>query len=511
MASKQSKFKRSFPFLLALVVLISCLPVVPVSAANSMTLEGVWQIGEGWEADVSHGDIRDFSISVDAYVYGNGSMRSITGIFLDSQEPESLGIYYKAGGVDRMWESSGDHYSDDGRIYFNVPVTITDSQAIAFFSTYASPVDPSILSIDGHEVHRHYDVWCSQSIVESSGTTFECDLCDWEYIWTPSGAGSFLGFEDLDSGHLYFGQVIFDIDGHILLISKYSTPVVPDPEPDPDPGATTYTSTITIDGQKFIFTSTTEQPKISLQVISTGVLLTFDGSTRVYSFSGVGIFQGLSFSASGAASFVPGETYELAAGDHVLYSVSGHVIDPDQPPSADLFTAIIVIDGRSFEFSGGDSYPVVRLGVGSSKVVFGLGDTVVNYWYPTPLGGQSFLGFSTSSDCTVVDYPVNEVNSPALSDPVIQFCDISFSQSNSVLTLYPVYSYSSSGGSGGSGSGSVDDPAGVGTILSRFAQFLVSPLMVFFNAEFIPGFSFGKLALVAFCFGLVFWLLRVSS
>lgn len=511
MASKQSKFKRSFPFLLALVVLISCLPVVPVSAANSMTLEGVWQIGEGWEADVSHGDIRDFSISVDAYVYANGSMRSITGIFLDFQEPEVLGIYYNSGSADRMFESSGYHYSDDGRIYFNVPVTITDSQAIAFFSTYASPVDPCILSIDGHEEHRHYDVWCSQSIVESSGTTFECDLCDWEYIWTPSGAGSFLGFEDLDSGHLYFGQVIFDIDGHLSLISTYSTPVVPDPEPDPDPGATTYTSTITIDGQKFIFTSTTEQPAVLLEVLSDGAVMSYGNQTLYYIYPGSDTFLGLGASPTGAAVFVPGGTFPLAAGDYVLYPVSDHVKDPDQPPSVDPFTAIIVIDGRSFEFSGGDSYPVVRLGVGSSKVAFGLGDTVVNYWYPTPLGGQSFLGFSTSSDCTVVDYPVNEVNSPALSDPVIQFCDISFSQSNSVLTLYPVYSYSSSGGSGGSGSGSVDDPAGVGTILSRFAQFLVSPLMVFFNAEFIPGFSFGKLALVAFCFGLVFWLLRVSS
>lgn len=502
---EKKKISHFIPLLLALVVLISCLPVVPVSAANSMTLEGVWEISSGWEQSFDEGRISFFEISVDAYVLIQGDKHRVTSISIDEQEPQTLAVSSSLWS-ERAFESSGYTVTDDGCIYFSRPVTITDPGAIAFFTSYATQDTSQTykLIVDDHEVHSHFYPWTSQSIVDQTGTTFEC-ICGWEYIFTYSGEGVFNGFVDA-SGKKYFDQCIFNVSTAELRLTSTTT------SSGGGSGSTeSYTSTISIDGQEFTFTSTTEQPKISLQVISTGVLLTFDGSTRVYSFSGVGIFQGLSFFASGAASFVPGETYELVAGDHVLYSVSGHVIDPDHPPTTDPFTATIVIDGRSFEFSGGDSYPVVRLGVGSSKVAFGLGDTVVNYWYPTPLGGQSFLGFSTSSDCTVVDYPVNEVNSPALSDPVIQFCDISFSQSNSVLTLYPVYSYSSSGGSGGSGSGSVDDPAGVGTILSRFAQFLVSPLMVFFNAEFIPGFSFGKLALVAFCFGLVFWLLRVSS
>lgn len=410
MASKQSKFKRSFPFLLALVVLISCLPVIPVAASTSYDVSGSWQF-----------------------------------------------IYDVTFPYDRLLE-------------FSYGFTTSDGICWDYFEMY-----------DG-------DLWFSGE---------PGDVCFYD-------GGSDGGWSEGQSG--VFDRVIIfpsgtlvDADSYDLLTtfaSRYYVPI--------------FSSIVTIDGQEFIFTSTTEQPAVLLQVTSTGAIMSYGDQTLYYIYPGSHIFLGLGASPS-AAVFVPGGTYSLAAGDHVLYSVSRHVIDPDHPPTTDPFTATIVIDGRSFEFSGGDSYPVVRLGVGSSKVAFGLGDTVVNYWYPTPLGGQSFLGFSTSSDCTVVDYPVNEVNSPALSDPVIQFCDISFSQSNSVLTLYPVYSYSSSGGSGGSGSGSVDDPAGVGTILSRFAQFLVSPLMVFFNAEFIPGFSFGKLALVAFCFGLVFWLLRVSS
>lgn len=48
-------------------------------------------------------------------------------------------------------------------------------------------------------------------------------------------------------------------------------------------------------------------------------------------------------------------------------------------------------------------------------------------------------------------------------------------------------------------------------IFSGMANFLVSPLMVFFNLEFIPGISFGKISLFAFVLGLVFWFLKAAK
>ena len=48
-------------------------------------------------------------------------------------------------------------------------------------------------------------------------------------------------------------------------------------------------------------------------------------------------------------------------------------------------------------------------------------------------------------------------------------------------------------------------------VISGFVATLLNPVMAFFNVEFIPGFSFGKVALVAFLVGLVFWFLRMSK
>ena len=167
----RTKIKHILPLLLALVILISCIPSVQASAASSLTLSGVWRIGSGWGSDVAHGDIRDFEISVDAYVYVNGVKVSLTRIFLDAREPQSLGAG-SAGASDRYWDTSGDHYADGGLIYFNKPVTVTDSQAIGFFSTYAWECEPNILSIDDHEEHRHYSIWTSQCVHDKN--LFHC-------------------------------------------------------------------------------------------------------------------------------------------------------------------------------------------------------------------------------------------------------------------------------------------------------------------------------------------------
>ena len=110
----RTNIKHILPFLLALVVLISCIPPIQASAASSLTLASQVKILSGWEADVLNGDLREFSISVDAYVYKNGAIVDIVEIFLDPEEPGVLGATLANGsGQDRLWSSSGDHVPCD--------------------------------------------------------------------------------------------------------------------------------------------------------------------------------------------------------------------------------------------------------------------------------------------------------------------------------------------------------------------------------------------------------------
>ena len=587
----RTKIKRILPFLLALVVLISCIPPIQASAASSLTLSGVWRIGSGWAADVDHGDIQDFSISVDAYVYVNGVQRSITQLFMSEQDPQSFGGGTSASS-DRYWDTSGDHYADDGLIYFNKPVTITNSHAIAFFTTYAWECEPNILSIDAHEEHRHYSIWTSQCAIDASGATFDCNLCSWSFAWTPSASkGTFLGFSDPDGG-FYSGQVVMEFDGSLYLSSTYSSPVTPDPEPDPDPG-TTYSSTITIDGVKYTFTSTTEQPAVSFQVTSGGVIMSY-GDQSQYSLSvGSKTFLGLGYISGGAASFIPGETYELAAGDHTLYMIY-----------ADAGSEFILQAGQwqvGYNSSTGAYFPLSSWpeGLGSVPLDFTsmgsgfnalsydaaaqslcYGSTSVylfdsSYWVvdvaaivyfpvdqevPEAFYKWFTANFTRTGDSTV--YPVysatiniydnagktllqsfsfTDVSSLEVSlDMTGQICvfrgnslSSTWSPNSSLFSgfalaagsAYPVFA---SGFSYKlpidafadvpvtlnlyvtSGSMPSDDVSeDVQTILSGFIATFVAPVMLFFSVEFIPGFSFGKLCLFAFCFGLLFWFLKI--
>lgn len=577
MASKQSKFKRSFPFLLALVVLISCLPVVPVSAANSMTLEGVWEISSGWEQSFDEGRISFFEISVDAYVLIQGDKHRVTSIFIDEQEPQTLAVSSSLWS-ERAFESSGYTVTDDGCIYFSRPVTITDPGAIAFFTSYATQDTSQTykLIVDDHEVHSHFYPWTSQSIVDQTGTTFEC-ICGWEYIFTYSGEGVFNGFVDA-SGKKYFDQCIFNVSTAELRLTSTTT------SSGGGSGSTeSYTSTISIDGQEFTFTSTTEQPKISLQVTSNGASLSYGSQIKLYTFEGAGSFQGLSFSATGSAFFAPGQTYELSAGDHTLYpisSVSGG--------SGSLTATFLCLDSI-FVFEGSsDALPEVTLTVTAEGFTLSSGDTyryfeapgIIGYKLDSTAEGYIAVGESViftpshstssyaqrlypvySSDATysTTVYVYNNIGelfdsfvftavgyAPSLTLTVTaaglsltdgvytELCDVSHYYGPSNIlgfatqpTLYdkPVSPTYRVGGSyrllGSADDNSVyylyavcgdpDEHSDVKATLKGFVSSFITPVQVFFDTEFIPGFTFGRLGLVAFVLGLLFWFLKSSK
>lgn len=473
MASKQSKFKRSFPFLLALVVLMSCLPVVPVSAANSMTLEGVWEIGDGWEQAYSDGHHSFFSISVDAYVFVDGQKQTVSSIFIDEREPDYVGISNSLWS-ERGFHDSGVHTVDDGRIYFNKVVTITDRGAIDFFTYYATQDTSHTykLIVDGHEEHSHFSPWFGQSIVDSEGTTFECSQCSWTFVYTYSGEGVFNGFVDA-SGKKYFDQCIFNVSTAELRLTSTTT------SSGGGSGSTeSYTSTISIDGQEFTFTSTTEQPAVLLQVTSTGAIMSYGDQTKSYSYEGDGNFLGLGYSSFMDPSYLPGKSYPLSAGRHTLKSVNDGTGTGSGP-----FETTIVIDGSVFQFFSDTEYPLVTCYLSSNGVRLVCGEDV-RMWRPKY--NEEFLGLALS---------------PNSSEPSYKLSDEWFMvRGSSTKYAFEYYSYCVE-----------SEENELAHIFKSLATTILVPVSVFFTAEFIPGLPIGSVMLISFVIGLLFFFLKSSK
>lgn len=465
----KNKIKRCFPLLLALVVLISFIPVIPASAASSLTLSGCWKIGSCWEADVEHGDLRDFSISVDAYVYANGSMRSIKGIFLDSRDPEFLGAFYQPGSPDRMWESSGDHFADGGLIYFNTPVTITDSQAIAFFSTYASQVISRRLLVDSTLLHDHYEDWDLYYEISQTGVYFCCELCQWEYEYTYSGTGTLNGF--LVRSTLYSGDGHVPIDGSINFIPSVTSSGGGSGSTQP------YSSTVTIGSSQFVFPSSVAAPKVTLTVNDAGATLTDGSKAFTYTYLGLGSFLGFSYAFSGSPSFVPGQTYELAAGDHMLYPIS------DAPLPVQPTTTINIYNNAgtqllySFKASSADASPRVTVAPSASSITFTVPDQD-----PVVFSGvySSFTGLALKPQATA----------PAVV--LGQTLSIGGKTSDSVLDLYCTYE------------SGFADPSG-----TDFVSWLATAVGGFLAFELWPGMSLDQVLWVILVIGILMWFLKV--
>ena len=726
----RTKIKHILPFLLALVILISCIPPIQASAASSLTLATQVKILSGWEADVLHGDLRPFSISVDAYVYKNGSIVDIVEIFLDAVEPGILGVTLaNGGGQDRLWSSDGDHVADGGIIFFRSTLTITDDFACAFFSTYSQSNVLSRLSIDGQVVHEHYSPWSSQSIVDENGTTFECSLCDWELCWTPSGSGVFSGFVN-QFGRSFFGQVNFDMNATLFLTSVYTEPdpdPEPEPEPDPDPvtyttyskvtqnladwtgtyiivyeasstqgyvftgvdekfnsvllpvdsgkivvssdlavcpvriepygtgysirllsGAnidkfiyagtgtsnkisfisspkqltisqvgtisyildgevpfqfnktssymwfrffgskpggqseialyklddgsgggsspdpsykliideheehshtyawgcqteveptgtvfhcscgwnliwyatgngtfsgfkdqngntyfgqcqfdvdgelrltsiydqstpdpgTTYSSTITIDGVKYTFTSTTEQPAVSLQVTTAGAILIYNGQTQIFTYAGDGDFLGFSFGPLYDPVFIPGNSYPLAAGNATLFSVNDGTSS-----GVSAYETTIIIDGSVYQFFSEESYPLVSCFLSSEGVQLVCGEE--NYWW-RPAYNQEFLGICLRPNSSEPDY--------SLADEYFLV------RGSSEEVAFQFYSFCVE-----------SEDSSWSLIFRRSAEIFLIPVAVFFTFEFLPGISIGSVMIISLVLGILFFFLKSSK
>ena len=220
---------------------------------------------------------------------------------------------------------------------------------------------------------------CSPSLsmtVTSSGLTMTDGTSTKTYYY--DGSGSFQGFSTSSAGALVYsiGDVIsFDgSDGQDKSIHLY---------PVAQTSVQTYYSTIKVGDSQYVFSSTVSTPKVTITVNNAGASLTDGSKTFAYTYSGEGTFQGLSYSATGSASFVPGESYSLAAGDHTLYAIASS-------PVVNL-TATFISGDQSYIFEGtADEIANISMVVSSTGFTLSCGDTTYTHVETQPFVGYKF-------------------------------------------------------------------------------------------------------------------------
>lgn len=387
MASNQSKLKRSFPLFFALVVLISCLPVIPAAADEIYWLDGTWRFNFdiSWDSDFdffhpSFVTIDDSSYNAFNYIYSESE------IWLYNQSDEVCAY------------DSGEWNGPFPVVVFSERVQVTKDEYDFFQTNLTQTSSPSAtysttLNIDG-QLFNFFGTG-SSPLVEMTVNIDGCTLTDGsssrQFVY--SGSGTFKGFSISSGGSLNYSiGSTWSFGGKSGVDSSYSLFSVVEDDSQP-----VYSSSITINGVTETFTSIGSAPKISMKVLDTGAVFTAAGKTVPYVYEGEGTFEGLSFSAIGSPSFVPGESYELAAGDHTLYPIASTV------PSGAFFTTTVVIDGGKFPFPGTvEASPDVSMAVTETGATLSCG--ALTYHYPYTGSGE-YLGLTIAGSSDIV-YPV---------------------------------------------------------------------------------------------------------
>lgn len=371
MASNQSKLKHSLPLLLALVVLISCLPVIPATAADTLSLSGYYTVGS-WSDSVGA-----FSISCDGYVVVDGEQVQFKSIFIDERDNRDLWFTLLDGSEEYFFSYEGQSSTDDHCLYLS-SVTIYDSNAISFFSNYVTvKTFPASIIIDG----AHNTLPCDSSYyyqmdVTSTGARFYNDFGSLTYTY--NGVGEFLGFSRGGDSVVYsVGMSGVTMQGSLVELGAVSS----------------FTTFITIDGTTYPFSSLTEKPSVTMAVTYSGATLSYGDQSYTYTYSGSGEFLGFSATGEAPAYYTPGNTYTLSAGPYSISSVF-EVLS---------FKSTVLIGDQTYTFTGTDVSPEVYLVVNETGAVMSSGGSVYTYTYS---GEGTFQGLSRVSDGSTITYPV---------------------------------------------------------------------------------------------------------
>lgn len=392
----KNKIKRSIPLLLALVILISCLPVVPSAAASpaaSLELSGTYRFnstltGEDVSQLISFScEGRDYS----EIEWSNGIL------YYDSLEA------YRAP---HGWVDQNYRYIDFG----SSPQPIYQEFDDWFSANASSYSPPPLLHTYVTIGSTTYTFLADQGAVSSPEVEFEvtqdgCTLTDENgevKQWLSSGTYAFLGFSSTPSSSsidYYPGDSDTfgggSSDSHVYLYPVYDKVA---PDPDPDPGSP-FSTSITVGSSTVVCSGTsTASPTVDVTVTASGLTLSYLGTVRSLPVSAVGgTFLGISTSPDASSP-----TY--AVGDQFTCSgVTGSDASYQYYPVFDyVFITTVYVDGVPYLFPGNRSAsPDVTMTVSFTGATFTSG-SMTRQWNA---GFDSFTGFSSVDGGNISYHP----------------------------------------------------------------------------------------------------------
>ena len=510
MAQKVKLLDRVFPWLLILVVLVSCLPVLPVAAASSYDVVGEWlfdeelsvppfsslvtQIGDeiSFEAnDVTYVDIV-YSNGFLSYELENGNLVNVydynTGWIYDTVRT----VYFHTATSDfddaaySWFARNAIQLADDSSNEYMLTTIVIGDQTFDF----SAPIDPPVVTMS----------------ITSQAATFTYGSRSFTWL-NDNTTQTFLGFGMKEDDT----EPVFSVGDTISLPTSPASNMLYTFYPLYSDSGGVVSSVLTAG----------EWECNSLVMTGEYVDLTAwpDGLSSV----------NLSFQSGGQSFTSMKYQYNVASGYRILYdSVYAYNYDtlstsPAPAWQSDSFAKVY--------FSVDQTVPQAFYAWFTANFTR-TGDDVTPSAYKTTVNIYDALGvnvlhtFTVSGDVApVVSLNVNDTGctlsyqdqSTSWSAGNSPFYGLALSSGSSGPYYKPGFTYSLPGG----GSSDVtinlyvsesESSAGeASNVISGFVSTLINPVMAFFNVEFIPGFSFGKIALVAFLVGLVFWFLRMSK
>lgn len=412
----KNKIKRLLPLLLALVVLISCLPVLPVLAADM--LSGVWYFNSVLD------------LGAGFYLYDEFSFTSYS-VTYSSFEIDSGDVYYNSTHV---YSGSSGWLNDNYLVvdFGSSGVSVSDD-FYSWFTHNASPYE-DLVSLYATTVYIDSlsyvfsDTAGSSPDVSVTVTAAGCTMTgSTTSRWTYSGSETFLGFSlspsattpDYAVGETF---VLSGCSGSDASYSLYPVTIS-------SSTVTTYYTYVSISGTKYSFAgSDGSSPAVTLSVSADGVTMT-DGSTTKTWYAGDN-FEGLSSVNGGALVFAIGDEAVLSgsSGSNVSYTFYSVVTATETT----YFKTTINVGSSSVVCSGASDYsPDVRVEVLSTGVRLCYTSAESGIVYRTislSKSGMHFLGLSVSPDATSPDFAVGE----SFTCPGADESDLTY-------TFYPVY------------------------------------------------------------------------
>ena len=407
----KNKIKRCFPLLLALLVLISCLPVIPAAAVSS--LSGTWQFSGSFDPQSSI--LEDVVFTSYGRTFYSMEFEGGTLLYDDVE------VYAFGSG----WVNTDYRYVQ----FDNVEVS---DAFYGWFTSFASAYNPVVPQY-ATTVYIGSSSYVFSSTSGSSpdvSVTVTADGCTMAgsttRTWTYSGSQTFLGFSLSASATTpdYVVGDTFDLSGtngadssHTLYPVTTSSGTI-----------TTYYTYVWIDGVKYSFPgSDSASPDVTISVTANEVLMS-DGTTNKTWLAGDN-FAGLSSTKDGDILYAIGDENVLSGSsganvNYYFYSVETGTEPTYYSTTINVGSSSVVCFGTS-DYSPDVSVEVLSTGLRLNYVsATGPVTRLISLAKP----GTNFVGVSVSPDATTPDFALGKTFTCPGAD-----------ESNMEYTFYAVY------------------------------------------------------------------------